>query len=63
MPQIKTNAMPYNLEAEQSVLGNCAYRIADLQYHFSKKAEKEKTTVYKKYSVFVYAYEDDRGYQ
>ena len=29
---------------------NCAYRIADLQYHFSKKAEKEKTTVYKKSS-------------
>ena len=39
---------------------NCFLRLHN---HQLKKAEKEKTTVYKKYSVFVYAYEDDRGYQ
>ena len=41
----------------------CAYRITDLQYHFSKKSEEKKTTVCRKYPIFIYAYEEYRRHQ
>ena len=39
MPQIKTNAMPYNLEAEQSVLGSILIDM-ELQYEIISKLKE-----------------------
>ena len=43
MQQIKTNAMPYNLEAEQSVLGSI---LIDMEYQYEIMSKLKEADFY-----------------
>ena len=43
MQNIKTNAMPYNLEAEQSVLGSV---LIDMEYQFEIMSKLQQADFY-----------------